>query len=628
MHRSMQINHPAESAATLTGSFAWRRAGATRRLERAGLLAATALLAACTSTPLPPWTPGGTRTVPGRPVNGAAPAPTLPPAPAETPSGVQTFPILPRGLDGNVPAPGAGMPADEPAPYGPAVAARFPAPATTYSTPGLQAGRTTFTSQSELHAWLLDQAAAAARVRGVKASVLSIGSSQNREPLEALVLTRSGNTDAAALQAGGKPTVLLVGQQHGDEPAGSEAMLVVARELAQGLLQPLLERINVIIVPRSNPDGAATGQRVTQGGIDMNRDHLLLATPEAQALAKLARDYRPAVVLDAHEYTAVGRYLQKFGTLQRFDALLQYATTANTPEFLTRAAEEWYRRPLLAALKAQGLSSEWYYTTSTDPADKKISMGGVQPDTGRNIYGLKNSVSLLIETRGVGLGRLHIQRRVHTHVTAISSVLASTAQRTAELGQLRAYLEKQTSASACREEAVIEAAATPATYDLTMIDPQTGADKVLSVDWDSSLALRKVKSRIRPCGYWLSAASGTAVERLRMHGVQVMRVSEPATVLGDGYREVSRTTGERQDVRGAIAAATPIINAQVTLVRGVYDAPRNSYYITLNQPLGNIVLAALEPDTQSSYFANSLLPDLQSTVRVMTEPAAKLENLP
>ncbi len=508
------------------------------------------------------------------------------------------------------------------------MAARFPAPTTTYSTPGLQAGRTTFTSQSELRAWLLDQAAAATRVRGVKASVLNIGTSQNREPIEALVLTRAANTDAAALQASGKPTVLLVGQQHGDEPAGSEALLVVARELAQGLLQPLMERVNVIIVPRGNPDGAATGQRVTQGGIDMNRDHLLLTTPEAQALAKLARDYRPAVVVDAHEYTAVGRYLQKFGTLQRFDALLQYATTANTPEFLTRAAEEWYRRPLLAALKAQGLSTEWYYTTSTDLDDKKISMGGVQPDTGRNIYGLKNSVSLLIETRGVGLGRMHIQRRVHTHVTAISSVLASTAQRSAELGQLRPYIEKEISARACREDAVIEAAATPATYDLTMIDPTTGADKVLSVDWDSSLALRRVKSRIRPCGYWLSAASATAVERLRLHGVQVMRVSESATVLGDSYREISRTAGERQDVRGAIAAAAPIISAQVGLVRGVYDVPRNSYYISLNQPLGNIVLAALEPDTQNSYFANSLLPDLQSTVRVMTEPSMKMENLP
>ena len=513
-------------------------------------------------------------------------------------------------------------------PYSAAVAARFPAPATTYNTPGLQSGRNTFTNQAELRAWLVDQAAAAARNTGVKSALLPIGVSQNRQPLEALVLTRAGSTDPGSLQASGRPTVLLIGQQHGDEPAGSEALLVIARELSQGLLQPLLERINVIIVPRANPDGAATGQRVTQSGLDMNRDHLLLATPEAQALAKLTRDYRPTVVVDAHEYTAVGRFLEKFGALQRFDALVQYATTANTPEFLTRAAEEWYRRPLLASLQAQGLSSEWYYTTSTDLADKKVSMGGVQPDTGRNVHGLKNSVSLLIETRGVGLGRLHIQRRVHTHVTAISSVLASTAQRTSELGQLRPYIDREIGTRACREEAVIEAAATPARYDLMMLDPESGVDKIVPVDWDSSLTLRKIKTRIRPCGYWLSSAATTAVERLRMHGVQVMRVSEAGSVLGDSYREVSRTTGERLDVRGTVAGGLPVINAQVSLIRSVHDVPKNSYYVTLNQPLGNLVLAALEPDTQNSYFANSVLPDLQSTVRVMNEPSIKLEALP
>ncbi len=589
------------------------------------IFAVMATLAGCTSTPLPPWTPGTTpRSTDSRPAPSAMP-PSLPST--EAPAEIQTFPVPARVTEPS-PAVTPVSPADEPPPYGPAVAARFPAPAVTYTTPGLLAGRNTFTTQSEIHAWLVEQAAAAARNTGVKSALLPIGSSQNRQPLEALVLTRAGSTDPGSLQASGKPTVLLIGQQHGDEPAGSEALLVIARELSQGLMQPLLERINVIIVPRSNPDGAAAGQRVTQGGLDMNRDHLLLATPEAQALAKLTRDYRPTVVVDAHEYTAIGRFLQKFGALQRFDALLQYATTANTPEFLTRAAEEWYRRPLLASLQAQKLSAEWYYTTSIDPADKKISMGGVQPDTGRNVYGLKNSISLLIETRGVGLGRMHIQRRVHTHVTAITSVLASTAQRAAELGQLRPYVDREISARACRDESVVEAAATPGRYDLMMLDPESGVDKIVPVDWDSSLALRKIKTRIRPCGYWLSSSASTAVERLRMHGVQVMRVVEAGSVLGDSYREVSRTSGERLDVRGTIATAAPVINAQISLVRGVYDVPRNSYYVTLNQALGNLILAALEPDTQNSYFSNSVLPDLQSTVRVMTEPIVKMEPLP
>jgi hypothetical protein len=514
------------------------------------------------------------------------------------------------------------------APYNNAVAARFPAPSVIYNTPGLQEGRSSFTSNAEIQTWLRELAATPTRSPGLKAAVLPIGQSQRGETLEALVLTSAAGTDAVTLTASGRPTVLLIGQQHGDEPAGTEALLVVARELTQGLLRPTLDKVNVIIVPRANPDGATAFQRVTASGVDMNRDHLLLNTPEAQALARLTRDFHPTVVVDAHEYTVVGRFLQKFDAVQKYDALLQYATTANIPEFLTKAAEEWYRRPLLTALKAQGLSAEWYYTTSTDLTDKKISMGGTQPDTGRNVNGLKNTVSLLIETRGVGLDRLHIQRRVHTHVTALSSVLASTAQRASDLGQLRPYIEKELAGMACKEEAVVEAGPTLVQQELIMLDPVTGADKALRVEWNSALTLRKIKARVRPCGYWLSASAKTAVERLRLHGVQVLRVAEPSSMLGDIYRETARSAGARQDVRGTIADAGQIVKAEVSLVRGVIDAPAGSFYVPLNQPLANLVIAALEPDTQSSYFANQLIDSVTSTARVMSEPAVRTEELP
>jgi hypothetical protein len=574
-------------------------------------------LGACTSVPLPPWPAPGAAVKP--PSTAATPAPAPIPATVAPPA-VVIQPVPARPAAGTTPA--------SEAPYNAAVAARFPAPSLVYSTPGLQEGRSSFTSNAEIQSWLRDLVASSAATPGMRAALLPIGQSQRGEAIEALVLTRGAGTDAAAIAASGRPTVLLIGQQHGDEPAGSEALLVIARELTQGLLRPVLERVNVIIVPRANPDGSTDNKRVTTGGLDMNRDHLLLNTPEAQALARLTRQYHPMVVVDAHEYTVVGRFLQKFDAVQKYDALLQYATTANLPEFLTKASEEWYRRPLVAALKAQGLSTEWYYTTSTDLADKKISMGGTQPDTGRNVNGLKNTVSLLIETRGVGIGRLHIQRRVHTHVTAISSVLSSTAQRASELGQLQPYIEKEIASLACKDEAVVEAGPTPVQQELLMLDPVTGADKALRVEWNSALTLRKLKTRVRPCGYWLSAASKTAVERLRLHGVQVLRVTEPGSMLGDLYRETARSAGVRQDVRGAIADAGQIVKTEVALVRGVIDAPTGSYYVPLNQPLANLVIAALEPDTQSSYFANRLIDSLAGSARVMAEPTLKAEELP
>lgn len=99
-------------------------------------------------------------------------------------------------------------------------------------------------------------------------------------------------------------------------------------------------------------------------------------------------------------------------------------------------------------------------------------------------------------------------------------------------------------------------------------------------------------------------------------------------MLGDIYRETARSAGTRQDVRGSITDAAQIVKTEVALVRGVIDAPAGSYYVPLNQPLANLVMAALEPDTQNSYFANQLIDSLTSAARVMSEPAAKTEELP
>ena len=515
------------------------------------------------------------------------------------------------------------------APYGQAVAARFPDPAVTLRTPAFEPGRSAFTSNAELRQLLRGLVREApGGPNATQVRLLALGSSQSGVPIEALLFTRTADASVMGLRAGTRPTVLLVGQQHGDEPAGSEALLVLAQDLAQGRLEALLDRINVVILPRANPDGAQDNRRVTASGIDANRDHLLLRTPEAQAQAQLVREYRPAVVVDAHEYTVVGRYLEKFAAVQRFDALVQYATTANLPEFVTRAAEEWFRRPMLAALKRQGLNGEWYHTTSNDPADKKVSMGSTRPDTGRNVNGLTNAVSILIDTRGVGIGRMHLKRRVQTHVVAIGSVLASAAGRATDLVKLRQYVDNEVSALACQGEVVVEAGPTPSEYALTMLDPETGADKVVNVAWDSALQLRNLKARARPCGYWLGAGEADAVQRLRGLGVIVQRIDDKGVVRGETYRELAREAGVREDVPGASFDAGGVVRVQVETVPALLDVVPGSWYVPLDQPLANLVVAALEPDTQNSYFANGIVAEIANLARVMARPEFRLSVLP
>ena len=360
------------------------------------------------------------------------------------------------------------------------VAAHFPEPSLTFATPAFEPGRQAMTRDDELRSVLFGlERNATIGERGSEIKVLALGSSQSGRPIEGIAFTRPAPLPALAASgvppaAARRPAVVVIAGQHGDEPAGTEALIVVAQELASGRLASVLDRIDVILVPRANPDGADAATRAAADGTDVNRDHLLLRTAEARALTRLIAERAPVVVLDLHEYPVDAGFNAKFGGVQRFDALLQYATVANLPPFVTRAADEWFRQPMIASLKSAGLSSDWYATTSADPADRTLAMGGVGPQIGRNANGLRNAVSLLVETRGGGIGRTDLKRRVQAQVVATTSVLESAAHHAADLVKLRQFVDRETASLACRGEVALDAAPTPGEYAYSVIDRDSG----------------------------------------------------------------------------------------------------------------------------------------------------------
>ena len=246
--------------------------------------AGLALLGAC-STPMPraPAAP------PPDPAPAAATAhrrPSRPRRPAPPPTRSSAPP--PTAPDATPPPLPPTPPVVSVPPVSPAIAARFPEPNVSFATPAFEAGRTAFTTNDELHAFLLGLTRSGAGAgRGSGVELLPIGVSQRGTTIEALAFTRPyvapavAATSGPAASIGRRPAVVVVAGQHGDEPAGTEALLVVAQQLAAGRFERVLEQLDVFLLPRANPDGAALGQRAAADGVDLNRDHLLLRTPEA-----------------------------------------------------------------------------------------------------------------------------------------------------------------------------------------------------------------------------------------------------------------------------------------------------------------------------------------------------------
>jgi len=463
------------------------------------------------------------------------------------------------------------------------------------ASPAFAKSEPSLTSQDEMAAFLATLARDSRHVR-----VRSLGRSTQGRDIPLVYVTQEGFDDPSSIGRLGRPVIWLIGQQHGNEPAGGEAMLAVAAALSSGDLEPLLARLSVVIVPRGNVDGAAADRRDLASGADPNRDHLLLSQPEVRALHAAMRSLPPDVVIDHHEFSVAWRWVEKFGALQGPDVTILEATHPAVPGTLTDIARTLYRPALEAAMKGNGLSSHDYVTTSPDRTDRLVSLGGNAPGIARNTFGLRGSVSYLIETRGVGIGLQSYQRRVATHYLLAKAVLEASASDPAGL---RARIDAARAAAAVGPlELVVSHRLGERPIVLPLIDPQNGAPKPTDVTLADSRKVEPTGLRRRPLGYLVLRGAQPVADRLALNEVLACEVAASARLEVEAYRVT------RVKTRAARESINPDQSMQVTVSASTVDVPVGALWVPMDQPAAGIVAAALEPDSPGSYLGVGVIP--------------------
>jgi len=485
----------------------------------------------------------------------------------------------------------------------------FPDPPVKLDTPAFTY-QTALTSQRDLLDYI-DQL----RKRSDQLIVRNLGFSQEGRRIPMLIFTTaSGGTEDDLVETG-KPTIWIHAQLHGNEPAAGEGALALANELT-GNLAYVLDRLNVIIVPRVNVDGSAYFERRAINRRDLNRDSLRLDVQESIALRKTNISYAPSVTVDAHEYYAVRdamRAVTGRRQLESHDLLIQGAENPNVPVIVRNLTKNLFIRNATKAVREGGLRTHEYYTVTVHQAEEvggetslQLNSGSSAARIGRNFHGLLNQVSILLETRGIGIGRQSFRRRVYTQLVAMQSIV-ETAYEHADLlvwtiSDAKADVISKGAVTGDLDPIVLRTRRTEFPgYEIPYIDAATGKKVLLPARYRRYDPLIPVFSRERPYAYILTPQAARAVERLRVFGVQVLPFGTAKRIPVQAFR-VRTASSDKRAYEGVRRRRTSVTMEAVELV-----VPPGSQIVYMSQSLGNLIAELLEPEGGDSFVTFGIL---------------------
>ena len=243
-----------------------------------------------------------------------------------------------------------------------------------------------------------------------------------------VLFTRENVADMTLAQAAemvrgnGKPTIQHIAQCHSTEPASAEGALAMMIKLCGEYGQRVLEKVDVYIIPRMNPDGAFDVKRQSPTtGEDMNRDYLYMHNAEVRMVIGAYNLFLPEVAIDGHEKR---HSLRETGDGICTDMELQVGCGAlNHPAEMNRLAVKMSLEAMEKG-KQLGLRCHYYERLAS-------GAGGA---AGSSYFGTRNSLSFLVETPGqVHMGMSFMERRVLAHCVLASAIIDYTVANAREV---------------------------------------------------------------------------------------------------------------------------------------------------------------------------------------------------
>ena len=394
-----------------------------------------------------------------------------------------------------------------------------------------------------------------------------------------MVVVSTGEPAAAKLR------VLVFCSQHGNEPSGKEAALMVLERIARRALDPLLARIDLWLVPSMNPDGNELQQRWNGAGRDLNRDHLLLAQPETRALHAVYDRILPEATLDVHEFQAIGKEWETAGYYRTMDEQWGAPTNPNVSVSLLRLGTAAMFPYVEAGLRADGFRF-YNYTIVSTPADT-MRHSTTNINDGRQSLAIQQSFSFILEGRNGASFHADLRRRVQGQFSAIGHFLQFVADNAPTI---RETVRAARAAVPVAKDSVVLLAAYEFRGESLQMPVRTiagGRDSVIQVLHRS--APTPLLRTARPLAYVVPASQESLLELLRRHRVVMRTLQQRERMLVEVQTVHAWTTRIFEEDETLF----PTISVQKT----TREFAPGDVVVPLDQLKSLMIILALEPSS-------------------------------
>lgn len=424
-----------------------------------------------------------------------------------------------------------------------------------------------------------------------------------------------------------KPVLLAQAGIHPGEIDGKDAGMMLLRDIAFYGRDDLLDRVNLILIPILSVDGherasaysrpnqrgpRVQGWRNTATNQNLNRDFLKLDQTEMRALMGLVHRYQPDLFVDIHvtdgidyQYDVTFGYNGEDGVWSRSPAIARWLDDAFKPQ-------------INEALRDQGhIPGELVFAVDDRNPRAGLSDGGLGERFSNGWGSAAHIPAILIENHSL---KPHEQRVLGTYVF-LETALGILADHGAELR------------AAIRTDRALRPAEIPANFRPSP-EPTTTRDNFLGIGFETYQSPASGREEIRwtgqpdpqpwsmpfygslprltlrrPEAYWVPVHRADIIERLRIHGVEMEALDAPRTVNVEMLQLI-----DPQLARSANEGHVPVTVETVEAERREWTFQPGSVRVPTDQPMGDVVVLLLEPQSSESFFAWGLFPEVLSRV--------------